>query len=98
MEAAWVPDMFHNFYLVKNQKISHKSTTDKAREKISTYLESFEFWKFLNFILSGITLSVVMLSFIWMSGIMRRVIMLSVIRQLHFAECRYAECHCSECH
>ncbi len=31
--AAWVPDMFCNFYLVKNHKIAKNSTTSKAREK-----------------------------------------------------------------
>ncbi len=38
--AAVFPDMFCNFCLVKNQKIAKNSTTTKAREKISTYLES----------------------------------------------------------
>jgi hypothetical protein len=33
--AAWFPDMFCNFYLVKNHKIAKNSTTTKAREKIS---------------------------------------------------------------
>jgi hypothetical protein len=41
--AALVPDMFYNFYLVKNHKIAKNSTTTKAREKISTFLESLEF-------------------------------------------------------
>jgi hypothetical protein len=41
--AAWVPDMFCNFYLVKNHKIAKNSTTAKVREKISTDLESLEF-------------------------------------------------------
>jgi len=31
-------------YLVKNPKIVHNSTTTKASEKISTYLESLEFF------------------------------------------------------
>jgi hypothetical protein len=31
--ATWVPDMFGNFYLVKNHKIAHNSTTTKAGEK-----------------------------------------------------------------
>jgi hypothetical protein len=43
--AAWVSDMFCNFYLVKNHKIANNSTTNKARLKISTYLESLEFQK-----------------------------------------------------
>jgi hypothetical protein len=42
-EAAWFPDMFCNFYLVKNHKIVKNSTTTKAKEKISTDLESLEF-------------------------------------------------------
>jgi hypothetical protein len=41
--AAWFPNMFCNFYLVKNHKIANNSTTTKAREKISTDLESLEF-------------------------------------------------------
>ncbi len=31
--AAWVSDMFSNFYLVKNHKIANNSTTTTAREK-----------------------------------------------------------------
>jgi hypothetical protein len=38
--AAWVSDMFCNFYFVKNQKIAQNSTTIKTSEKISTDLES----------------------------------------------------------
>jgi hypothetical protein len=34
--AAWFPDMFCYFYLVKNSKIAKNSTATKAREKIST--------------------------------------------------------------
>jgi hypothetical protein len=41
--AAWVPDMFCNFNLVKNHKIAKNSTTAKATEKISTDLKSLEF-------------------------------------------------------
>ncbi len=41
--AAWVPDTFCNFYLVKNRKISNNSATTKAREKISTDLEFLKF-------------------------------------------------------
>jgi hypothetical protein len=41
--AAWVLDMFFNFYIVKNHKIANKSTTTKAREKISTDMKSLEF-------------------------------------------------------
>ncbi len=45
--AAWVQDMFCNFYLVKSHKIDNNSATTEARGKISTYLESLEFKKFL---------------------------------------------------
>ncbi len=43
--AAWVTDMFCNFYFAKNHKIAKNSKTTKAREKISTHLESLEFKK-----------------------------------------------------
>jgi len=36
--------MFCNFYLVKNRKIANNSTTTKASEKISTDLETLEFF------------------------------------------------------
>jgi hypothetical protein len=39
-----VPRMVCNFYLVKDHKIAKKSTTAKALEKISTNLESLEFF------------------------------------------------------
>jgi hypothetical protein len=42
--AALVPDMFCNFYLVKNHNIANNSATTEAGEKISTYLESLEFY------------------------------------------------------
>jgi hypothetical protein len=42
--AAWLSDMFCNFYLVKNHKFANNSETTEAREKISTYLESLEFF------------------------------------------------------
>jgi hypothetical protein len=42
--AAWLPDMFCNFYVVKNYKIAKHSTTTKGREKISADLESLEFF------------------------------------------------------
>jgi hypothetical protein len=45
--AAWFPDMFCNFYLVKNHKIDKNSTTTIAREKISTDSESIEYQNFL---------------------------------------------------
>ncbi len=41
--AAWVSDMFWNFYLGKNNKIANNSTTMKARENVSLDLESLEF-------------------------------------------------------
>jgi hypothetical protein len=41
--AALVPDMFCNFYLMKNHKISNNSASNEAREKISTDWESLKF-------------------------------------------------------
>jgi hypothetical protein len=42
--AAWIPDMFCDFYLVKNQKIvTNDSTTPEAIDINSAHLESFEF-------------------------------------------------------
>ncbi len=38
--AAWVPNMFHDFHLLRNHKIAKNPTTAKAREKMSTDLES----------------------------------------------------------
>jgi hypothetical protein len=46
--AALVPDIFGNFYLVKNRKNGNNSATAEAREKISTYLESLEFHNFFD--------------------------------------------------
>ncbi len=46
--ATLVPDMFGNFYFVKNHTIGNNSTTTKAREKISTDLESLEIQKFFD--------------------------------------------------
>ncbi len=40
--------MFCDFYLVKIHKIAKNSTTTKAREKISTDLESLEFQKYFD--------------------------------------------------
>jgi hypothetical protein len=40
--AAWVPEIFCNFYSVKSHQIAKISTTTKAREKISADLESLE--------------------------------------------------------
>jgi hypothetical protein len=50
--AALVPDMFCKFYLMKNHKIADDSATTEAREKISAYLESLEFYKFLDICLA----------------------------------------------
>jgi hypothetical protein len=41
--AAWLPDMFCNFYLVKNHKIAKNSATTKAREKLINDSESLDF-------------------------------------------------------
>ncbi len=41
--AAWVPGMFHNFYLMKNHKIVYNSTSTAAIGKIRTELEALEF-------------------------------------------------------
>jgi hypothetical protein len=32
--VAWFPDMFYNFYFIKDHKIAKNSTATKAREKI----------------------------------------------------------------
>ncbi len=40
-----VPDMFCNFYVVKNHKIVNNSATTETREKVITYLESLQFKK-----------------------------------------------------
>jgi len=37
-EAAWVPDKFFDFYLVKSHKIENNSATTEARVKICTDL------------------------------------------------------------
>jgi len=44
--AALVPDMFCNFYLVKNHKTVNNSATTEARAKICTYWNT---WNFRNF-------------------------------------------------
>jgi hypothetical protein len=41
--AARVTDLFCKLYLVKNHKIANNATIAKAREKVSTDLESLEF-------------------------------------------------------
>ncbi len=51
--AALVPDMFCNFYLGKNHKIAENWTATNAVEKISTDLESLEFYNFLNVCLTN---------------------------------------------
>jgi hypothetical protein len=43
-----VPDVFYNSYLLKNHKIAKNSVTSKARGKISSYLESLEFYIFFD--------------------------------------------------
>ncbi len=48
--AAWFPDMFCNFYFLKNIKVAKNSTIATAREKISTNLKSLEFQKFFTYI------------------------------------------------
>jgi hypothetical protein len=40
--------MFCNFYFVRNHKIDDNWATTEASEKISTYLESLEFLKFVD--------------------------------------------------
>jgi len=42
--AALFPDLLSNFYLVKNHKIAKNSAITRGREKISTDLESVEFF------------------------------------------------------
>ncbi len=44
--AAWFPDMFCNFYLVKN--LEKNSITTLAKEKISTDLNWLEYYKFFD--------------------------------------------------
>ncbi len=46
--AALVPDMFCNFYLAKFTKLLITQQWLKLEEKIRTYLESIEFWKFFD--------------------------------------------------
>jgi hypothetical protein len=41
--AAWFPDLFCNFYLMKLHKNTDNSATSEASKKISTDLESLEF-------------------------------------------------------
>jgi hypothetical protein len=47
--AALFPDMFGNFYVVKNHKIAKNSTITNAKEKMRTDLESLEFsWRMFD--------------------------------------------------
>ncbi len=46
--AAWVPEMFHNFYFMKNHKIVFNSLMTAAIGKISTDLEFLEFKKIID--------------------------------------------------
>jgi hypothetical protein len=45
--AAWFPDMFCNFYLVKNHKIAKNSTTTKAKGKFAPIWNPYNFRNFL---------------------------------------------------
>ncbi len=36
--ATWVPEMFYNFYLVKNQKIADYSATTEGKEKNNKHI------------------------------------------------------------
>ncbi len=42
--AAWVPDMFCNFYSVKSHKIANNSAMTEGKVKMSTDLESLEYF------------------------------------------------------
>ncbi len=56
--SAWFPDIFCNLYFVKNHKIANKLVTTKAREKISTDLESLNLdVRLLKFIYNQILLN-----------------------------------------
>ncbi len=43
--AVWIPDMFNNFYFMKNKINANSSTTTEAEEKITiikiTIIENF---------------------------------------------------------
>ncbi len=60
--AAWFTYMFFNFCLVKNHKITKNSTAAKAREKISTDLESFEFKKYFDVCLAKLKYNQILLN------------------------------------
>ncbi len=42
--AVQFPDLFFNFYLMKNHKVANKSVAIEAREKVNTDLESLYFF------------------------------------------------------
>jgi hypothetical protein len=44
--AAWIPDMFCDFYIVDNHKLSYNPTTTNAREK--KHIIIFEILKILE--------------------------------------------------
>jgi hypothetical protein len=48
MGAAWVPNMFCNFYSMKNHKIVHNLIGAGAREKIHKCLESLDFLQYFD--------------------------------------------------
>jgi hypothetical protein len=50
--AAWAPDVFLQLLLTENHKIVKNSTPTKDREKISTYLESLECFRFSDICLT----------------------------------------------
>jgi hypothetical protein len=45
--AAWILNMFYNFYMVKYYKIANNSTSTEARLKIRTDLDFLEFLEFM---------------------------------------------------
>ncbi len=47
--ASLDPDMFCNFYFVKNHKIANNSATAEAGEKISTSFLDVRLFKFENY-------------------------------------------------
>jgi hypothetical protein len=46
--AAWILDIFRNFYIVRNCRSANNSTTAEAREKISAHTESIDFINFFG--------------------------------------------------
>ncbi len=46
--AEWFPNMFWNFYFVKDFKIANNSNNHYNERKISTYVESLELYKFFD--------------------------------------------------